>query len=284
MNTLFDKINLYEQLTSIAAKKKPKVIKFKDGMVINGEFGSPEVDKILDGIKLPLIIADFPYGILIDKKYDADWDRNVTCEDYIRWTKDCDRYLCNGGSLYAWGGIGRPGNRVFFEYLASVEKETGMSMRNLITWSKRRGYGTASNYLFCREEAAWLIHGSDKPRTFHIPLLDEERGYAGFNKDYPALSKYKRRTNVWSEPELFAGKSHVAQKPERLAEIMIETHTRKGETIMDPFAGSGGGSSGLAARTLGRRFILIEKDKKNFDIIVDRIKNNKHDKIDKKIE
>lgn len=63
---------------------------------------------------------------------------------------------------------------------------------------------------------------------------------------------------------------HIAQKPEKLAEIMITTHTKKGDTIMDPFAGSG--SSGLAARKLGRKFILIERDPSNFKIIVERLK------------
>lgn len=71
----------------------------------------------------------------------------------------------------------------------------------------------------------------------------------------------------------------VAEKPTKLAEIMIETHTRKGDTVLDPFAGSG--STGSAARNLGRKFILIERDKKNFDIIVRRLKN---EEIKKKAE
>jgi DNA modification methylase len=178
-------------------------------------------------------------------------------------------WLIKGGSAYVWGGIGKPHDRVFFEYLATVEEKTKMTMRNLIVWSKRRAYGKSNDYLFTREECAWLVNG-DKPKTFNIPLLDKERGYAGFNKDYPAKSKFLRRTNVWTDiNELFSGKVHIAQKPEKLAEIMISTHTKKDDIVMDPFAGSG--STGFAARNLGRRFILIELDPSNFKIICDRL-------------
>jgi DNA modification methylase len=252
-----------------ATSKKPKVKKFEDGIVINGEFGSPEVAEILKPYekRLNLINGDPPYSEIVAN----DWDQGITADDYMRWTKDCQKYLCKGGSLYMWGGIGKPHNRVFFEWLSKVEEETTMVLRNLITWKKRRAYGTSSNYLFTREECAWLVNNdTGKPKIFHIPLLDQERGYAGFSKDYSAKSKFLRRTNVWTDiTELFQGKTHIAEKPERLAEIMIETHTRKGDTIMDPFAGSG--SSGSAARNLGRRFILIERDPHNFDIICHRL-------------
>jgi DNA modification methylase len=257
------------RLMAFAKDKKPEVKKFKDGWVINGEFGSPEVDaaleQILGGKKLPLIVADPPYGNIVVN----DWDKGVGAEDYIRWTLKMQEWLIKGGSAYVWGGIGKPHDRVFFEYLATVEEKTGMTMRNLITWSKRRAYGKSNDYLFTREECAWLING-DKPKTFHIPLLEKERGYAGFNKDYPAKSKFLRRTNIWTDiNELFSGKVHIAQKPEKLAEIMIETHTKKEDIVMDPFAGSG--STGFAARNKGRRFILIERDTSNFKIICDRL-------------
>lgn len=256
----------YSKLESFATIKKPKVVKFKDGIVINGEFGSPEVEKILNGQKFPLIVADPPYSDIVSES----WDKGVDVNDYLSWTKACLNHMVKGGSLYMWGGIGKPGNRTFFEYLASVEKETGMTMRNLITWSKRRAYGKKDDYLFTREECAWLING-EKPKTFNIPLLEEKRGYEGYDPNYPALSEYKRRTNVWTDiTELFSGKVHVAQKPEKLAGIMITTHTKKGDTIMDPFAGSG--SSGLAARKLGRKFVLIERDPNNFKMIVSRLK------------
>jgi DNA modification methylase len=60
-----------------------------------------------------------------------------------------------------------------------------------------------------------------------------------------------------NDSELFKGKIHPAEKPSRLAEIMIETSSKKGELVLDMFAGSG--STGVAAKKLGRSCLLIEK-------------------------
>jgi DNA modification methylase len=141
-------------------------------------------------------------------------------------------------------------------------------MRNLITWSKKRAYGKPDDYLFTREECAWF---TTKPRTFYKPLLTELRGYPGYNAKYPAKSPHKRRTNVWTDiTEILRGKLHRCHKPEKLAQIMIETHTESGETILEPFAGSG--SASVAAIRSGRRYVAIEKDSQTFECLLERLK------------
>jgi DNA modification methylase len=118
-----------------------------------------------------------------------------------------------------------------------------------------------------------LIKGDDikKPRRFNVPLLEEKRGYAGFNKKYPAKSEFYRRTNVWTDiTEIMQGKVHDAQKQQRVIEIPIEVHTQPGEFVIDPFAGSG--TTALAAAKLGRRFVVIEKDEKIFEDMLTRLR------------
>jgi site-specific DNA-methyltransferase (adenine-specific) len=212
--------------------------------------------KLIDG-SFPLIIADPPYVDILPAK----WDRAES--QYDKLAALIERLLPSGGTAYVWGGIGKPPkrgkepNRVFFDWLSRVERGSKLRIHTLITWSKKRAYGKADNYLFTREECVMLVKG-DKPRTFNIPLLAKERGYAGYNEKYPAKSKYLRRTNVWTDvTELFKGKIHPAEKPSRLAEIMIKTSSRPGELVLDPFAGSG--STGVAAMKLGRPCLLIEK-------------------------
>lgn len=198
-----------------------------------------------------LVVTDPPYGGIVDE----DWDCKWSIANQWRMTTQIERVLKPGGTAYVWGGIGKPGNRIFFEWLSQLEMATKLTVWDVITWSKRRAYGTSHRYLFTREECAMLTKG--KPATFNVPLLAEERGYAGFNLKYPAKSKYKRRTNVWTDvTEIFKGKIHPCEKPSRLAEIMIETSSNPGDTVLDMFAGSG--STGVAADKLGRKAILIE--------------------------
>lgn len=240
-----------------------KQVTFQDGSIaINGQF--PEV---IPPFSFPLTFTDPPYGGIINETWD-----DCTADYLIDWTKAISTVTYPGGAVYIWGGIGTPGNRPFFEYLYRVEKESDMNLSSLITWKKKRAYGIQWGFLFTREECAYLVKGNiKKPRKFEVPLLAEKRGYEGYDKNHPAKSEYLRRTNVWTDiTEIFRGKVHPTEKPTALAKIAILAHTVPGEMVFDPFAGSG--STGLAARELGRRFLLIEKDPIIFDKMVERLK------------
>ena len=60
---------------------------------------------------------------------------------------------------------------------------------------------------------------------------------------------------------------HPTQKPVALMEWCLDL--AKGDTILDPFMGSG--TTGIACVNHGRQFIGIEKERKYFDIAVQRI-------------
>jgi site-specific DNA-methyltransferase (adenine-specific) len=254
-----------------------KVVELDGGALIEGDCTSPDVrEEVLrrTGL-LPLTIADPPYGNIVNKA----WDKVTTSdESYADWMFSWTRFFASmclpNAALYVWGGVGKPGFRPFYHYLAKVERETPFQLANHITWGKKRAYGVQHNYLFCREELAYLTLGDlKKPRKFEVPLLDVKRGYAGYNSEYPAKSEYLRRTNVWTDiNELFKGKVHENQKPERLSEVLIQVHTAQGEWVFEPFAGSG--STARAARALGRRFVAVEKGAEEFEICLSRLRTN----------
>ena len=50
---------------------------------------------------------------------------------------------------------------------------------------------------------------------------------------------------------------HPTQKPVEVIRALIEAFSQPNDVVLDPFAGSG--TTGIAARTCGRQFILIEK-------------------------
>lgn len=66
------------------------------------------------------------------------------------------------------------------------------------------------------------------------------------------------------------GKSlHPTQKPIDLMKWLVLTYSDRGDTILEPFAGSG--STIAAAVAHGRKVIAIEQDPKYCEIIVERI-------------
>lgn len=62
---------------------------------------------------------------------------------------------------------------------------------------------------------------------------------------------------------------HPTEKPVELMRGYISNSTWEGQTILDPFMGSG--TTGVACAKMGRRFIGIELDQKYFDIACERI-------------
>ena len=66
------------------------------------------------------------------------------------------------------------------------------------------------------------------------------------------------------------GKSfHPTAKPVELMEWLTRIYTSGGQTVLDPFMGSG--TTGVAALKNGRRFIGVEKEEKYFDIACRRM-------------
>jgi site-specific DNA-methyltransferase (adenine-specific) len=62
---------------------------------------------------------------------------------------------------------------------------------------------------------------------------------------------------------------HPNQKPVAMIEYFLRTYTKEGDTVLDPYMGSG--TTGMACKNLGRKFIGIEIEPKYFDIACRRI-------------
>lgn len=64
---------------------------------------------------------------------------------------------------------------------------------------------------------------------------------------------------------------HETEKPVELIEYLIKTYSKENQIILDNTAGSG--TTGIACINTNRNYILMEKEKKYFDVINERIKN-----------
>ena len=65
------------------------------------------------------------------------------------------------------------------------------------------------------------------------------------------------------------GIEHPTQKPDGLLEMLINTYTDEGDTVLDNTMGSG--TTGIACKNTNRSFIGIEKDENYFKIAEQRI-------------
>ncbi|MCI0692905.1 site-specific DNA-methyltransferase [candidate division KSB1 bacterium] len=78
------------------------------------------------------------------------------------------------------------------------------------------------------------------------------------------------KTNIWRITPTY-DKRHPAIFPLELAEKVISYYSFKEDIVLDPFAGIG--TTGKAAIKSGRRFVLVEKEKKYLNIIKDEAKS-----------
>lgn len=63
---------------------------------------------------------------------------------------------------------------------------------------------------------------------------------------------------------------HPSEKPVPLLRELVESSSRQGETVLDPFAGIG--STGVASILSGRRTVLVEIERRWADIAVERVR------------
>lgn len=101
----------------------------------------------------------------------------------------------------------------------------------------------------------------------HEPIL------YGWHKG--ATNKYwcgdRNQSNVWTYPKPHANREHPTMKPVDLVERAIRNSSLQGDTVLDPFGGSG--STLVAAENIGRKCYTIEMDPRFADVIIERYKS-----------
>jgi site-specific DNA-methyltransferase (adenine-specific) len=96
----------------------------------------------------------------------------------------------------------------------------------------------------------------------------------GFGKPRFWDDSLNSKMSVWRVPpgiEKSKDNDHPCPYPPRLVEPLIQSSTRAGGVVVDPFMGSG--STGVACSRLERKFIGIEIEPRYFDIACERIEN-----------
>ena len=192
-----------------------------------------EMKKLPDK-SINLVVTDPPYNL--GKNYGATNDR-MNFDEYMTfsrsWLNEAKRVLTDDGSIYIFMGMR------FISYLYIIlEQELGMFFNSWITWHYTQGSGKTRGY---------------SPRHDDILFFTKDRDNFTFNLDAVRVPQkyYRSRNNmkganpgnVWEFSHIHYCNSsrmnHPTQKPEALFLRMILASSNEGDTVLDPFCGSG---------------------------------------------
>ena len=190
--------------------------------------------------------------VCVDK---GDWDKGGTPEHIYnfnrKWLELCRPKLKDNGTIWISGTY----HNIFV--VQRCLQECGYKILNIITWQKTDPPPNLScrYFNFSTELIIWARKSPKIPHKFNYDVMKE-------------LNGGKQMTDVWRIPsvgkwEKTCGK-HPTQKPLRLLYRIILASTNKGDTILDPFAGSC--TTGIAANLLERNFIGIDQEKQFIEL------------------
>lgn len=211
------------------------------------------------------------------KEY-AEHDDNLPDEVYWQWMRDtCSKIYeltSDGGAIYF---MQREKNT---EQVLQCLRKSGWNLQNVIIWKKKTSAVPCSNkFGKSYQVIAFAVKGL-KPRVFNRLRI---------NPPLPAGYKFEREsgmyvTDIWDDiRELTSGylagdeairnrdgsRFHKQQAPIQLLIRIVLSSTNVGDTVLDPFVGTG--TTLVAAEQLNRKSIGIELDKENVKCIKNRL-------------
>lgn len=190
--------------------------------------------------------------------------RRVLSKDGTLWLNVGDGYARNGGT----GNCGP--NAVVGNTRKLIQKRNckvpdcwGLKDRDLMGLPWRVAFALQADGWTLRSRITWIkktampesVKNRPTTATEEIFLFSRSPTYYYNPKGVREVSGANLR-NYWILGPDSAGNGHPAAFPRELARRCILLGSRTGETVLDPFGGSG--TTGLAAMELARRAILVE--------------------------
>ncbi len=226
-----------------------------------------------------LIFADPPYNLQIGenltrpdaskvKGVNDKWDQFKDFEHYDNfcksWLVECRRILKDNGSIWVIGSY----HNIF--RLGYHLQNLNYWILNDVIWRKCNPMPNfrGTRFTNAHETLIWASKNKKSKYTFNYQSLK------CLNDDLQMRSDWTLPICNGKERLKKNGKKiHSTQKPESLLHRIILATSNKGDTIFDPFLGTG--TTAVVAKKLGRNFYGIEKDKKYFKAAQDRINKTK---------
>ena len=236
--------------------------------------------------KFDIVLTSPPYDNLRTYNDSLNWNFEI----FQNVANELKRVLKKGGAIvWVVGDATVKGSEtgssfkqaLYFKDIGLNIHDTMIYLKDQLAFPDFNRYYNAFEYMF--------IFSKGKPNTFN-PIKDRKnksfgRKITGKQRNADgSLSKRSRagqtvqsefgvRWNYWLIYNQKRGieTQHPAIFPDKLAHDHIISWSNEGDTVLDPFMGSG--TTGKQSKLLNRKFIGIEKDNKYFEIAKERIEN-----------
>lgn len=215
-----------------------------------------------------LVVTSPPY--FVEKEYEKGW----TWEKFNGLMTDVflsvQRILKPGGYFVVnFGDAYNSGNR-FYE--ANVPSVYPMAVE-YFRWGTQAAFDLQATRIWRKQFAKMgipFVCNSHPRNIFDYEHIWTFRKRDGGNKEFVNDRKLSQRGVIgedWSSPAKL--ERHCAAFPIELPMWAIKVYSVEGDTVLDPFLGSG--TTGLAALSLSRKFIGYEKSPEYFALAQDRL-------------
>lgn len=237
-----------------------------DNLEILADFPEKSVD---------LVFADPPYNLQLSQELyrpnltkvnavtDA-WDKFESFDEYDtfarNWLSACRRVLKDTGTIWVIGSY----HNIY--RIGSILQDFGFWILNDIVWIKSNPMPNFRGVRFtnAHETLIWAQKVKGARYAFN------HSSAKALNDDLQMRSDWYLPLCTGDERIRDNGeKAHPTQKPEALLYRVILASSNPGDTILDPFFGTG--TTGAIAKKLGRHFIGIERDPRYVRLARERI-------------
>jgi site-specific DNA-methyltransferase (adenine-specific) len=181
------------------------------------------------------------------------------------------RVLVNGGrACVNVANLGRRPYLPLSDFISQMMLEIGFQMRGEIIWHKGAGAGVSMAW------GSWQSAANPVLRDVHEYILVFSKGSFSRKKQAAKENTISKEQfmewtkSVWTmSPESAKKVGHPAPFPVELPFRLIQLYTFSGDTVLDPFMGSG--TTAVAALQAGRKYVGYETDPAYVKLAEERI-------------
>lgn len=239
-----------------------------------------ELEKMKDN-SIDCVITSPPYDNLRTYKDTLEWGEHIwkpVIKELFRVAKE--------GGVMVWvvGDATIKGSETGTSFKQALwAKKCGFNLHDTMIWEKAGQGAVGSNYCYWQNFEYMFVLSKGRPKSINLiedrrnvynksKYVHGSRGEDGKSKSRKMLKHkdFGRRFNIWKITQE-TNKIHKAVFPEQLADNHIRSWTEKGDTVLDPFMGSG--TTGVVCKKLGREFVGIEIVPEYYDLAKSRIEN-----------